>query len=461
MGHADNQFDKAKLAVKKLNYDYAIALYHQGLVLEPKRPEERRILHQVAIRAIEEKGGNPAGGIGVKLRVLKPEANAKKFHLQKKYEQELIELEKILQHQPQNTGTLFALGCAFECLEWWDCSASTFEEIVGLESAHVEASRKLGNICAQYLDDPEKAIVYWEKVKTYKPDDKEASKAIRDISAAQMVRNAEKRKAEGGDESFRSLLKDEEESEDLQKRAQVIRNDDDRRRAIKFKFEEIKADPKNSRLHRDLGSLLADLKLWDKAEQSFNNALTVNPTDLYAKERLGQLQETRMDEELEALRKKSNGDPQIEEQIKRKTEEVLQFKIDEYGRRVAAHPTDYGLKSTYGRLLMEGGKFDEAIGQFQKAVKDPKQKVGSKKSIGKCFSKKELYDIAKIQFEEALDEVADKESDIWKEIKYELALACEKNGEKALALASYQEIMSIDIVYRDVSQRVDALRNSG
>ena len=459
MGHADNQFEKAKLAVKKQNYDYAIALYHQGLILEPKRAEERRTLHRVATVSIEEKGGNPSGGLGVKLKILKPEASAKKLHLQKKYEEELVELEKILQFQPQNSSTLFALGSALECLEWWESSASVFEEIVDLDNAHVEASRKLGGIYSQHLDDPEKAIVFWEKVKTYKPDDKEASKAIRDISAAQMVRNAEKRKAEGGDESFRALLKDEEESEDLQKKGQVIRNDDDRRRAVKFKIEEIKADPKNSRLHRDLGTLFADLKLWEKAEQAYNNALKVNPTDLYAKERLGQLQETRMDEELDALSKKSNGDPQIEEQIKQKKQEVLEFKIEEYGRRVAAHPTDYGLKSTYGRLLMEGGQFDEAIGQFQKAVKDPKQKVGSKKSIGECFSRKGLYDIAKAQFNEAISEIGDKESDIWKEIKYEFAFACENNGEKELALDSYQEIMSIDIVYRDVSQRVDALRN--
>jgi tetratricopeptide (TPR) repeat protein len=110
---------------------------------------------------------------------------------------------------------------------------------------------------------------------------------------------------------------------------------------------------------------------------------------------------------------------------------------------------------------MKVGRLDEAIGQFQKSVKDPKQKVSSKKSIGECFMQKGLNDMAKTQFVEALDDVADKESDLWKEIKYNLALACERNGEQDEALKNYQEIMSIDIVYRDVSKRVDDLRRNG
>ena len=76
-----------------------------------------------------------------------------------------------------------------------------------------------------------------------KPDDKEASKAIRDLSAQSMVKRAEDRKAEAGDESFKALLKDEEESADLEQKGKVLRTDEDRRAAIKFKMEEIKDVP--------------------------------------------------------------------------------------------------------------------------------------------------------------------------------------------------------------------------
>ena len=39
MGQADKQFEKAELAVKKQNLDYAIALYQQGLILDPAAAE--------------------------------------------------------------------------------------------------------------------------------------------------------------------------------------------------------------------------------------------------------------------------------------------------------------------------------------------------------------------------------------------------------------------------------------
>ncbi|MBI4585305.1 MAG: tetratricopeptide repeat protein [Planctomycetes bacterium] len=461
---ARKQFEKAELALKKQNLEYAIELYLQGLTLDPKAAEERRKLHQVETLAIQEKGGNPQGGFAVKMKGLGLEANIKKLHMQKRHEEEIIELEKSLRHQPQNVNTLMALGAALEIIEAWQGAVVTYEEVLHLDSTHVEAYRKLGKIYGGQLDDPEKAINYWEKVKQYKPDDKEAGKAIRDLSAATMVKKAEERKAQAGDESFRSMLKDQAQSEDLQKQQQISRTDEDRLRMIKFKYEEVKKDPKNSRLYRELGTLLQELKMWDKAETCFKKALEVNPQDLFAAEKLGQLKESHLDSEIAELKAKANGStpsPEVKELIKKKEAEILQFKVEEYDRRVKAHPTDYTLKLQYGRVLRLAGKIDDAIGQFQKAVKDPKLKVQSKKEIGECFTTKRLYDMAKVQFAEALEEVADKESHTFKELKYNLARACEENGNIDEALKHYQEIMAIDISYQDVSSRVSKLRQEG
>ena len=43
--------------------------------------------------------------------------------------------------------------------------------------------------------------------------------------------------------------------------------------------------------------------------------------------------------------------------------------------------------------------------------------------------------------------------------KYNLALACEKNGNVEESLNNYQQIMATDIGYRDVSKRVTDLRS--
>ena len=60
---------------------------------------------------------------------------------------------------------------------------------------------------------------------------------------ANMVKRAEERKAQAGDESFKALLADEDKAADLEQAAKVIRTDEDRREAIKRKKEDLRADP--------------------------------------------------------------------------------------------------------------------------------------------------------------------------------------------------------------------------
>jgi len=464
---AAEYFKKAELATKKGNTEYAVELVSQGLRLQPKDTEWRRRLHKLEAIAIEEKGGNPQGGMGVKFKVMPMLANVKKLSLQKKWDEAILEIEKCLRLQPQNVGTLHTLAVALENTEAPDAAIGTLEEIIELDKTNVEAYRKLGTLWAA-KDEPEKAITFWEKVVLYKPDDKEAGKAIRDLSAATMVKRAEERKAKTGDESFTALLKDEEEAAELEKRQKVIRTDEDRKEAIKYKTQDLKKDPKNSRLWRDLGELYQGLKNWARAEQAFRNALKVNPQDLFAMEKIGTLKEVRLDEELkraemEVETQKSSGKDvtQIEAQFQQKQAQVLKFKVEEYERRVKAHPTDYELKVKYGELLLRNTNYDEAIKQFQQSIKDPKFRIPSLNLNGTCFLRKGLYDLAETQYTEALNSVADKASELGKEIKYNLGDVCERKGDTQQALNWYQQIMAVDISYRDVSARVSKLMNGG
>jgi len=213
----------------------------------------------------------------------------------------------------------------------------------------------------------------------------------------------------------------------------VIRTDEDRREAVRLKKEEIRKDPTNSRLWRELGSLYQDLKDWTTAEKVFRKALEVNPHDLFVTEKIGALREAKYDEELEGVRAEveaasSSGQDgaALKEKLQQKEKEVLEFKVEEYDRRVKAHPTDYELKVRYGQVLMNAEQFDEAIKQFQSAVKDPKFKIQSLNLIGSCFKSKGLFDVAEQQYRQGLDSIADKESELGKELQYNLGVVCEK-----------------------------------
>jgi tetratricopeptide (TPR) repeat protein len=464
---AGEYFKKAELAVKKGNTEYAVELVLQGLLLEPKDTEWRRRLHKLEAIAIEERGGNPQGGMGVKFKVMPILATIKKLTLQKKWDEAILEIEKCLRLQPRNVTTLHALAAALENTEAPDAAIATLEEVIELDKTNTDAYRKLGSIWAT-KDDPEKAITFWEKVVLYKPDDKEAGKAIRDLSAATMVKRAEDRKKKTGDESFTALLKDEEEAAELEKRQKVIRTDEDRVEAIKYKKADLKKDPKNSRLWRDLGELYQGLKHWKYSEAAFRKALEVNPQDLFAMEKIGTLKETRLDEELkraekeiEARESAGKDVAELKTRLQLKRTQVLKFMVEEYDRRVKAHPTDYELKVKYGELLVKDKNYDAAIKQFQQSIKDPKFKIVSLNMNGTCFLRKGIFDLAEAQFSEALDSVADKASELGKEIKYNLGDVSERKGNTQQALNWYQQIMAVDIGYRDVSARVTKLMNGG
>jgi tetratricopeptide (TPR) repeat protein len=463
---AKDIFQRAEQAARKGNLEYSIELYLQGLTIDPKAAEERQTLHRIEAQMVENNGGNPAGGVATKIKTKVSHAKVKQLKLQKKWDEAVMALERTIMPQPHNTQLLFELAELLEKIEAPQSAVAILGDITDIDKTHVESYRRLGTLLAEQ-GDPRKAIEAWEKLKMYRPEDKEAGKAVRDLSAATMVNAVEEKKSETGDDSFRSMLKSEEEASDLEQKAKVLRTDEDRVEAIRFKKEDLRKEPDNSRLWRELGGLYQDLKKWKHAKAAYKKALEVNPQDLFAIDRIGSLQETMFDEQITALEARieklagaGDDNPELQElqgKLEESRAQSIKFKTKEYDRKVKAHPTDYELKLIYGGLLMEGGNFDEAIEQFQKAVKDPKFKVRAQNSMGLCFQRKGVHAIAMTQYQEALRGVADPDSDIAKDIRYNLATAAEESGEFDSALEHYQVIMATDIGFRDVSQRVDGL----
>ena len=463
---AKDIFQRAEQAARKGNFEYSIELYLQGLTINPKASEERQTLHRIEAQMVESNGGNPAGSVATKIKTKVSHAKVKQLKLQKKWDEAVMALERTIMPQPHNTQLLFELAELLEKIEARQSAIAILGDITDVDKTHVESYRRLGTLLAEE-GDPQKAIEAWEKLKMYRPEDKEAGKAVRDLSAASMVNAVEEKKSETGDDSFRSMLKSEEESSDLERKAKVLRTDEDRVEAIRFKKEDLRKEPDNSRLWRELGALYQDLRKWKHAKAAYKKALEVNPQDLFAVDRLGSLQGTMFDEQInnlvakiEELENNGGDEAQIQE-LQGKLEESrvqsVQFNTKEYARKVKAHPTDYELKLIYGDLLLEGENYDDAIEQFQKAVKDPKFKLRAQNSMGRCFQKKSLHAMAITQYEEALKGVADPDSDLAKDIRYNLATAAEESGEYDSALGHYQVIMATDIGFRDVSLRVDGL----
>jgi tetratricopeptide (TPR) repeat protein len=459
MAAADNFFSKADQALKKRNYDYAIELYQQGLQIDPDRVEERQRLRQAQIRRIHDKGGNTAGGAGAMFKNGGLLLGIKKLGMQKKYEEQIIELEKFLCVAPQSASQLFQLAEAFLNTDRISSARQAYTEVTESDSGNTDAWKALGRIYEQQKDLDE-AISCWERVRAAAPQDAEAGKAIRNLSAAQMLFKTEERKKEG-DGSFRDMLKSEEDSAKLEAASSIIRTAEDARSATDIAREKAEADPENSRLWRDLGDMQVKARNFDEARTSYEKALEVNSQDMYAADKLGSLTEAIFVDRIEKLRQKSEaGDEQARTEMEQAMVEQNDFMMEDYARRVADHPTDFGLKFQYGELLLKAERWDEAIGQFQNSRKDPKFVTGSTYMIGKAFFNKDLHDLAIKEYSAAMDQISESDSDAAKSVRYDLALAHMKKGEKDKALHYLEEIMSVDISFRDVSQLVTEIRSA-
>ncbi|HEX5482970.1 MAG TPA: tetratricopeptide repeat protein [Terriglobia bacterium] len=116
-----------------------------------------------------------------------------------------------------------------------------------------------------------------------------------------------------------------------------------------------------------------------------------------------------------------------------------------------------------GVAFREMGLAEEAIGEFQKAVKGagpgncPPHFVDACSLLGLCFMEKRMPGIAVRWFLRALGAPGlDEETHLG--LTYDLALAYEESGNFEAALERFSEIYSVNIDYREIADKVRALQ---
>lgn len=138
--------------------------------------------------------------------------------------------------------------------------------------------------------------------------------------------------------------------------------------------------------------------------------------------------------------------------------EVLEI-FEEFKRGVSEELEEEDSETHYnlGIAYKEMGLIDDAIKEFQTARKDPKRRVQAASMLGLCFMEKGLYPLAIDALQEAIDNIEERDEAYWS-TKFELAEAFEKNGDAERALDIYVEIFGWDSKFRDVGDRVTALK---
>jgi tetratricopeptide (TPR) repeat protein len=119
------------------------------------------------------------------------------------------------------------------------------------------------------------------------------------------------------------------------------------------------------------------------------------------------------------------------------------------------HQSHYDL----GVAFKEMGLLDEAVAEFQKALRSPNNRVPSYEALGQCFMEKEQIAMAATILSRALHEKGVSEDQLVG-VLYLLGRCAEARGQFEQAVEYYQRVFVIDIQFRDVGERLVAVESA-
>jgi tetratricopeptide (TPR) repeat protein len=132
--------------------------------------------------------------------------------------------------------------------------------------------------------------------------------------------------------------------------------------------------------------------------------------------------------------------------------------LERFKEGVAANLDEGDFQSHYdlGIAYREMGLLDEAIAEFQKALRATDDRVKTYEALGQCFLEKRHYPVAITLLGRALTDGRHGD-DTLIGVLYMLGSACEAVGRHAEARTYYERVYAVDIQFRDVNDRLAAV----
>ncbi len=453
---ASKRFEKAAKAVKRRNYDYAIELFLQELTLDPDNAEARRALRAAELKKFQEAGKDPNPSTAI-LSGFGPWLSARMAALTKNWEKCMLACEQFLKIAPSHSGMLMLLGRAAQAAGHLNAAVAAFEEVREIDNRNAEALRGLGQLYRELGDDA-RALRYYEQLRKVLPSDPEASRAVRDLAAAGATRKVEERAAKGkGD--FRAQLKSTDAAKAAEHSGRVIRSAADAQAAVERLEKQLSGTSDDARVYKLIGDTYLKVKDYESALEAYEQALQARK-DPVIEDAIGDLKLKMLDEQIATLKRAAaKGEGGARGRLAEARRKRLELAIEEYTRRVKLRPTEAPLRFQLGSYLLKAKRYDDAMAELQKAVKDPRRGAQARLLLGRCFAAKGMVDLAAKEFERARKSARGMD-DLGKEATYNLALLYEKAGRREKAAAELEKIIEVDISYKDVMKRLEALQQA-
>jgi tetratricopeptide (TPR) repeat protein len=440
---------KAREAFKRKNYDGAVEIYIEAIQFAPNDIELFEGMQQAAEKRREGKGKSIFGGGLGKLSIGTTRDPVKK----------LVACARYLAKVPGDKSVSMDLGDAAEQAGHLDTAIFGFRTAAKADPDDNVAWKRLGSLLFRRGKLKESMDAYGEAVRI-DPKDQEAIKMRKNLAAEGALKI-------GGYESAKSsreLIKDKDVAGKLERdtRIQYTAQDAlDEAGRLRAEIEKNPAEPTKTRVR--LADVLLQRGESAEAERVLEQAVQRDATNYDLIVRLGDLRLSKLKDAFDLAKEryeKAPADPGARDALEAAKKTLIDARLAEYGRRVHEHPTDLSERYRFGATLLMAGRVDEAIGEFQKTVADPKRKTESLLHLGDCFERKQMLDLAAKQVQRAAEDFPVLNSPRAKDVAYRLAELHERRGAKDEARKEYTRIYEVDIGFRDVAKKVQDLASA-
>lgn len=437
---------KAKGAVEMQNFKYTISLMQAVLREAPGFVEGRKLLRngEILLAGGKRKKGLFGGGGG--LGSMKIASTSKKDPIAA-----LDLIEKELEKDPYNSGANELLFDTALRLNFLETAAFALETI---RSGAPENTKLLHKLAEFYLsrEMPDRAAAVFRDICKQDPTDTDALKGEKDCTArASMM----KQRNESGE--YELGKKDEEETLAIEKAARAALTGDQLQEKAAELVAEYEADPNNVAVVKELAETYERMEDWTNAHTFYDWAFQISSGDVALKNKAAFMKDKAAEHELKVLEEAVTLNPD-DADAKNKLEEVRSSRVaeqvEERSKRVEQNPTDPQLRFDLGDALYRAGNYSEAIPHLQQATRNPHIRTKVLLLLGRTFDAKGMHDLAVKQLSDANAELMAMDA-TKKEILYELGLIHDKQGNKTEALECFKQIYEVDYGYLDVAARVE------
>ncbi|HVU23285.1 MAG TPA: hypothetical protein VHE13_04110 [Opitutus sp.] len=437
--------ENARLAAERGNHDYVLEICAQVLKAAPACVTVRRLQRASRLHLFKTKNRLLAKAIGGLT------GTPFVFGGKSTPVQAFQAADRMLATAPTNVSALKQLGEAALELGWGETAVFAFDAVRELQPDNHDNLIALGDAWLA-AGKPAEALQAADAVLAVRPVDPAALDLMRRAAIAQTVTKSNW----GSASSFREKLRDEAQANSLEQAAKVVTSEEMAQRLIAEAETRVAQEPGNLNHYRNLVRGCRQLGRLDDALAWLRKARALPAAAADAGlEKLESELRAELLERAVAAADAAGEDAGKAERVAGARRELADFRLAEAQRLVERYPNDQAARQVLGTLLLDAGKVDAAIAQFQQAQRNPQVRIAALTGLGRAFKAKRLFDLAVAQLATAKRELGELD-DTKKDVVYELGACLEAMGRKEEAIEEFKAIYSEDIGFRDVAARIDA-----